>query len=206
MNCSVDEISPALPAWDGWRYAPNAVSLARLLAAPILLLAVLTRDERLFKWLLLGCLLSDIADGLLARALDARSSLGAFLDSTADVLVCLIAVAGLWAFHSGVLASHRTAFSIVIGLYLAEAGLSLWRYGRISSFHTVLTRVAAYLQGFFVVSLFLWGYFQWLFYAMTVLSAAAYTEELVLLCLLPGWRADVGGLYWIIRGRDRSIP
>jgi len=205
MNCATDEISAAFPAaW--WRNTPNAISLARLLATPVLLLAVLASDERLFKWLLLACLLSDIADGLLARALRARSSLGAFLDSTADLLVSLIGIAGLCVFHFEVVAAHRTALSLVLGLYIAEAGLSFWRYGRISSFHTVLTRIAAYSQGFFVVGLFLWGYSGWLFYAMAVLSVAAYTEEIVLVSLLPAWRADVGGLYRILRRTNRSAP
>ena len=32
--------------------------------------------------------------------------------------------------------------------------------------------------------------------AMIVLSAVAYAEEILLLCLLPTWKSDVRGLYW----------
>jgi CDP-diacylglycerol--glycerol-3-phosphate 3-phosphatidyltransferase len=85
-----------------------------------------------------------------------------------------------------------------------EIAGSLWRYGRISSFHTILVRIAAYAQGIFVMSLFLWGYAAWVLYAMTILSAFAYIEEIVLLFLLAEWRADVPGIYWLISGR--SMP
>ncbi len=56
-------------------------------------------------------------------------------------------------------------------------------------------------KGIFVMSLFLWGYAAWVLYAMTVLSVIAYAEELVLLCLLPEWKADVRGIYWVLSQR-----
>jgi CDP-diacylglycerol--glycerol-3-phosphate 3-phosphatidyltransferase len=155
----------------------------------------------LFKWLLLACLLCDVADGLIARAFDLRSQLGARLDSTADMIVFAIGIFGLYAFQAEVLARHWIPLAVVVGLYLVEAAGALWRYGRISSFHTILVRVSAYAQGIFVMSLFLFGYMAWVFYSMTVLTVLAYGEELVLLFLLPEWTADVRGLYWVLARR-----
>jgi CDP-diacylglycerol--glycerol-3-phosphate 3-phosphatidyltransferase len=174
------------------------------LATPILLFAACAKHAGLFKWLLLGCLLSDILDGLIARAFNLRSRLGAFLDSTADMIVFLIGVLGLYIFQAKVLAEHWMPLTFVVALYVIEIAGSLWRYGRISSFHTILVRIAAYAQGIFVMSLFLWGYAAWVLYAMTILSAFAYIEEIVLLFLLAEWRADVPGIYWLISGR--SMP
>jgi cardiolipin synthase len=181
-----------------WRNAPNAISLARLLATPALLFAAVARHQGLFKWLLLACLLSDILDGLIARVFDLRSRLGAFLDSAADLLVCVITLIGLFIFKANILAAHWVPLAIVVTIYLMEIAIALWRYGRISSFHTTLVRVAAYLQGIFVMSLFLWGYIAWILYPMAVVSVLAYSEELALLFLLPDWRADVRGIYWVI--------
>jgi phosphatidylglycerophosphate synthase len=159
----------------------------------------MTDRRELFQWLLLACLLSDILDGLIARIFHLSSPLGAFLDSLADMLVSIIAVLGLFAFQKEFLAAHFGPLAIVVALYAAEMLAALVRYGRLSSFHTVLVRVAAYLQGIFIMSLFLWGYMAPTFYVMVAISVVAYTEEFALLYLLPKWTADVRGLYWALR-------
>jgi len=72
---------------------------------------------------------------------------------------------------------------------------------------SALPRAAGQAQGVFVVGLFFLGYFEWLFYAMIALSALAYAEEILLLCLLPTWKSDVRGLYWVFsskRGKGQS--
>lgn len=161
--------------------------------------ALITGRRGLFQWLLLACLLSDILDGLIARIFHLRSRLGAFLDSIADMLVTIIALMGLFAFQKEFLAAHFGPLAVVAPLYAVEMLAALVRYGRLSSFHTVLVRVAAYLSGIFIISLFLWGYWAGIFYAMVATSVAAYSEELVLLYVLPKWTADVRGLYWVLR-------
>jgi CDP-diacylglycerol--glycerol-3-phosphate 3-phosphatidyltransferase len=54
------------------------------------------------------------------------------------------------------------------------------------------------LQGFFIMALFLWGFLNWVFTVMLVVTVAAYVEELALVALLPEWKADVRGLYWVL--------
>jgi CDP-diacylglycerol--glycerol-3-phosphate 3-phosphatidyltransferase len=181
-----------------WRHTPNAISGARLLAAPVLLAAALQRNEDLFKWLLLACLISDILDGLIARVFHLRSRTGAFLDSTADMLVVFIALYAVYVFRRAEVMPHATAIALIAGLYALEGVAALCRYGRISSFHTILVQVAAYLQGFFIMALFLWGFLNWVFTVMLVVTVAAYVEELALVALLPEWKADVRGLYWVL--------
>jgi phosphatidylglycerophosphate synthase len=179
------------------RHAPNVISAARLMATPVLAGAMIWNRDRLFTWLLLACLLSDIVDGAIARAFRLQSALGAFLDSTADMIVLVLTAAALWRFQSSFVAAHGVAIASLLALYFAEVAGALWRYGRISSFHTTLSRVAAYAQGIFVMSLFLWGYQAWIFRLMVGVSALSLSEELVLLMILPTWRPDVRGLYWI---------
>ena len=188
-----------------WRHVPNGISLARLCVCPVLLWAVLAGERELFRVLLLSCLLSDIADGLIARVLRVRSALGASLDSAADILVSLLVVPAVCVFEVRFFAEHWPPMAVVLSLYLAEAGLSLWRYGRLSSFHTSLYRVAAYAEGIFVIFLFFQGYTAWLFYVMTALLMLASAEELGLLIVLPEWKPDVGGLYQVLRqAREKS--
>jgi cardiolipin synthase (CMP-forming) len=192
-------------AW--WRYIPNAISLARIGAALILLTAALEQNRAYFQWLLVACIFSDILDGWLARTFDWTSRLGAILDSTGDILVQLVALGGLWIFYRETVVAHRVPVLIVVSLYLAEAVIAVFRYGRISSFHTFLVRVAASALGIFVLSLFFWRYVDWIFYPAIGLGVLAYSEELLILMLLAEWTPDVGGLYraWMIaKRRDYS--
>lgn len=85
-----------------------------------------------------------------------------------------------------------------MGLYIAEVVASLWRYGRVSSFHTVLARVAAFIGGVFVMSLFIWGYQDWLYQRTILVYVLALAEEMLLIYLLPEWQSDVGGIYRLL--------
>jgi cardiolipin synthase (CMP-forming) len=184
-----------------WRNTPNAISIARICATSVLLASVWFERVDLFKWLLLACLLSDILDGLIARAFHLTSKLGATLDSIADILTMLIGLVGVVVFQKQFVAEHRGAIFIVLGFYILEIGASLVRYGKVSSFHTLLDRIAAYAGGIFVMSLFLWGYHGWLFYLTVVVYIVSLSEEIALICLLPEWRSDVGGLRSLLAAR-----
>jgi CDP-diacylglycerol--glycerol-3-phosphate 3-phosphatidyltransferase len=188
-------------AW--WRYIPNGISVARIGAALFLLTAALEQNRKYFQWLLVACMLSDILDGWIARTFDWTSRLGASLDSTGDILVQLIAIGGLWIFCKDTIVAHQVPVLIVLSLYLAEAVIAVYRYGRISSFHTFFVRVAASALGIFVLSLFFWRYVDWIFYPAISLGVLAYSEELLILLLLAEWTPNVGGLYqaWIIAKR-----
>lgn len=184
-----------------WRNVPNAISIARLGATSVLLAAVVLRRVELFTWLLLGCLLSDIADGLIARGFHLTSKLGATLDSVADLLTWSIGLAGVLVFQRPFVAGHSGELLMVVVLYVVEILASLWRYGKLSSFHTLMARVAAYAAGIFVMSLFLWGYVGWLFQAAVCVYVVALVEEMVMIALLPEWRPDAGGLVRVLRRR-----
>ena len=182
-----------------WRHLPNAISIARLAAAPVLLAAVLQAHRPLFQWLLLACLLSDILDGLIARLFHLTSRLGAALDSAADVATMLLGLTGVWRFQQSFALAHLVPILAVAALYLVEIAAALLRYGRLSSFHTLASRIAAYAGGIFVISLFLWGYQGWIFWFAIAAYLLSLVEELILVALLPAWRSDVGGLHRVLR-------
>lgn len=172
--------------------------MARLCATGVLIAAVVLDRVEIFKWLLLGCLLSDIADGLIARAFHLTSELGAFLDSLADVLTMFVAVLGVLVFQQQFVTEHYSGLLLMTGLYVFEVIASLWRYGRVSSFHTLLARIAAFIAGVFVMALFIWGYQDWLFQMTVVGYVVALSEEMLLIYLLPEWQSDVGGVYRLL--------
>lgn len=186
------------------KHLPNHISSARLLSVPVLLALAYYGREEPFKWLLLAALLSDILDGLIARSFNLTSSLGALLDSIADMLLMIAAAYGVWIFHQEFVQAHGPTVLFVLGLWLLEMLASLWRYGRLSSFHAYTVRVGAYALGIFVMVLFFWGFNSWIFYLAVITNVLGYLEEFVLLWLLPEWTPNVRGVYWVLRKQRQS--
>jgi CDP-diacylglycerol--glycerol-3-phosphate 3-phosphatidyltransferase len=190
---------PRHPAW--LRHVPNVLSGARALAVPVLLVLAFEEQRVAFTWVLIPALLSDIFDGWIARAFALESRLGATLDSVADSLMLFVSVYGIWVFHPEVIREHAWLCGMAVGLWALEDVLALARYGRLSSFHTYLSKVVANLLGFFIGWLFLFGFEPWMLYLAAGTSIVASLEELALLRVLPEWRADVRGLWWVLRER-----
>jgi len=187
------------PAW--LRHVPNVLSGARALAVPVLLVLAFEEQRVAFTWVLIPALLSDVFDGWIARAFGLESKLGATLDSVADSLMLFVSVYGIWVFHPEVIREHAWLCGTAVGLWALEDVLALARYGRLSSFHTYLSKVVANLLGFFIGWLFLFGFEPWMLYLAAGTSIVASLEELALLRVLPKWRADVRGLWWVLRER-----
>ena len=70
---------------------PNALTLARILLVPVFGWLWLTGRHGPALWAFVIGGLTDVLDGLLARALDQRTRLGALLDPAADKLTLLVA-------------------------------------------------------------------------------------------------------------------
>lgn len=183
----------------GWRYLPNFLSGLRLLAVPVLVVLAAVRVETAYAWLLIAALLTDIADGWIARAWSLESRIGAQLDSLADSALMIVAIYGIWVFHREVMTSHPVSCSLAIGLWALENLLALLRYGRLSSFHTYLSKLAANALGVFIGILFVVGFEPWLFYVAIGAMILASVEEIAILAVLGEWREDVQGLWWVLR-------
>ena len=189
------------------RHVPNALSAMRIAAVPVLMVLAATGRESAFAWVLVPALLSDIADGWIARRFELQSQLGALLDSIADTLLLFVSLYGMWVFHRGVIASNESLCAAVIGLWVLENIVALLRYGRLSSFHTYVSKVAGYMLGIYIGVLFVFGQSQSLLYTAAALSIVGNLEEFALLAALPQWRANVRGLWWVlIERRERRAP
>lgn len=181
------------------RNVPNALSLARLLAAPVLVGLAAFDYQRVFAVLLIAALVTDILDGWVARRFGLQTTAGAALDSAGDVATLVAAAVGIACFHPEVWHRHGIAIGAVLGGWALVCALALRRYRRLSSFHTYLSKAAGYALGFFIAVLFVFDFVPWLFYLAVGMSLASCAEELALLWRLPQWRADVRGLWWVMR-------
>ena len=63
---------------------PNLITLARLLAVPLMIFALLEQSFVFAFWLFLAAGISDALDGLIAKQFGAVTEIGAYLDPIAD--------------------------------------------------------------------------------------------------------------------------
>ena len=77
------------------RHLPNAITLARILACPVLAWLIIIGNERAALWLAVAVGASDVVDGFLARRFNWQSRLGGLLDPIADKLFLVSAMVAL---------------------------------------------------------------------------------------------------------------
>lgn len=180
-------------------YIVNGITLYRLIAAPFLLVLVFMEQATLFKWLLTLSFLTDAIDGYVARKFKAVSVMGARLDSIADDLTVFVALIGLWVWHEGFLLTQYVWVLLLVILFLIQLVLALIRYGKTTSFHTYLAKIAAVFQAIFLIlSFFLVYPLPVLFYITVIITALDILEEIIMIILLPKWQPDIRSLYHLL--------
>ncbi|MCU0367742.1 MAG: CDP-alcohol phosphatidyltransferase family protein [Cyclobacteriaceae bacterium] len=176
----------------------NLITLYRIIAFPFLLMFIYFNRLDIFKWLIIISFFTDAIDGYLARKYKANSILGAKLDSIGDDLTILAAIIGLAVFRFEFLKQEWLIFAIPLFFFFVQLIAAFIRYGKMSSFHTYLAKTAAILQGLFLCSMFLFEHpYYPLFYATAVVTLIELIEEIFIVIILPEWKTNVKGLYWV---------
>ncbi|QTE40393.2 CDP-alcohol phosphatidyltransferase family protein [Mucilaginibacter gossypii] len=181
-------------------YIVNAITFYRLLTAPLLLTLLFYERLSIFKWLLIVSFLTDAVDGHLARKFKVTSAFGSILDSVSDDLTIAVAIIGIVLVNPAFLRQELVLVVIQVFLFFAQIAAALFRYRKISSFHTYLAKFVAVFQAVFLM-LFYWlpqpVYI--LFYFVSALTILDLLEEIVLVLIIPKWETDIKGLYWVIK-------
>lgn len=186
-------------------YLVNSLTWYRLITAPLLLTLAIGNQWLLFKWLLLASFMTDATDGLLARSYKVTSEHGSMLDSIADDLTIIAAIAGVLLYRPQFIPQHITLVSLLLFCYFFQLTLALARYRKMSSFHTYLSKLAAILQGIFLVAFFfLPEVMNWLFLTVVWTTITALLEETILVILLPQWKTNVKGIYWLLKATKKT--
>jgi CDP-diacylglycerol--glycerol-3-phosphate 3-phosphatidyltransferase len=168
--------------------------------APVLVLLIFTNQIQLFKWLLAVSFFTDLIDGWLARKYKVTSILGARLDSIADDLTIVAGIVAAIVLKSAFLKEQMIFVIILLGLFVIQVILALLRYGKISSFHTWSAKLAALMQGSFLILLFFLPQpVEIVFYIAFGTTVIDLVEEIILVMILPQWEANVKGLYWVMK-------
>ena len=179
---------------------PNVLSLYRLLMFPVILTLIFTKYETAFVWLFCINLVTDVADGFIARRFKMQTEFGALLDSWADVGTFILAFVGIIWFHSDFLKDHGILFFSYLVLYYLQMVVSKIKFGIwVVGWHAYSVKVAGYLQAFFFVSLFAYGFIESFFYVVMAIGFLAEIELYILnfICKTP--KRNVRGLYWYLK-------
>ena len=155
---------------------PNALSAYRIVIIPLIIWTLLTGKKELFVTLICINLITDILDGLIARTFKVCTEFGAKLDSMADIGTFVLAIAGFFTFEMMFLKQHAIAFSMVIGMYVFGQVFSLIKFKSNTTFHLYSNKFSGYMQGIFIFTYFVLGYFAPFFYFMIVVGVVAEAE------------------------------
>ncbi len=130
---------------------------------------------------------------------------GTKLDSIGDDLTVLVAMVGLFVMMPEFINKEKYVFILLLILFLGEVSYAIFRYRKMTSFHTYLAKAAAILQGLFLLFTFFTGQPVYvLFYAAVFITALELLEEILLIRLLPVWETNISGLYWVLRRKKKE--
>ncbi len=126
--------------------------------------------------------------------------MGARLDSIGDDLTFAVAVIGLAVTRSEFLREQWIIIAVLLALFFIQLFLAIIKYGKMSSFHTYLAKIAAILQALFLISSFFFESISYpLFYIACVVTAIELAEEIILVLIIPKWQTDVKGMFWVFQ-------
>jgi len=184
-------------------YVINGITLYRVIAAPFLLVLLFTKQHEIFKWLLGVSFFTDMIDGYLARKFKVTSILGTKLDSIGDDLTVLVGLIALFVLKLEFIKQHIIILIILLALFLVQTTYAFIRYRKMTNFHTYLAKTAALLQGVFLILVFFTEEPSLiLFYAATIVTMLELTEEIILVNLLPQWKTNVKGFFWVLKNNE----
>lgn len=186
-------------------YIINGITVYRIIAAPVLLWLIIIGRNDIFKWLLAISFLTDFIDGWLSRRFRVSSIIGAKLDSIGDDLTVAVGIIGVFISAPEFIQQHKLIFLVLLFLFLIQLGYAFIQYRRMTNFHTYLAKLAAILQGVFLILFyFLPDPVMPLFYAAAGVTGMQIIEEIILIRMLPEWEADVKGIYWVLQRKKRD--
>jgi len=183
---------------------PNILSLYRLASFPFVLTIELLRMEKLFVWLICINLVTDILDGLIARAFNMKTEIGAKLDSIADDATYILVFTGIFLFKWADFRPHAFSFFTFFGLFLFCNLLSVIKFGRFPSLHLYSWKVCGYVQGFFFFTLFVFGFNTSFYYFMVISGTLAFIENIIIQLMIRKMISNAKGLYWVIGRRKEE--
>lgn len=180
---------------------PNMVSGLRLALVPFLLLLAWNQKPMAFFVCLILSLVTDIADGLLARWLRRTTELGAKLDSWGDFATFASLPFCGWWLQPEVLREEMIWLNAGIFSYVAAVVAGFLKFRQLTSYHTWSGKITVWIVGVAIILFFATGSGWPLRVAMPVVILTS-LEEIAVTLVLPTSQTNVPSLWHALRLRS----
>jgi cardiolipin synthase len=180
---------------------PNVLSASRILLFPVLIWMAYERKDQVFAWLFLFSLITDLADGIIARRFNLITAFGSRLDSIGDLCNYAAALAGIFFIFWSDVQAHALGFTVLFGLYFLQLFIMLLKFRKMIGMHLYVSKFTGYVHGIFLLSWFFFGFNEIFYTAVLITGIYSFSEEIALTLLLKKPDQDLKSLYWVIRNR-----
>jgi len=164
-------------------------------------LLIFSDKENLFAVFITISLLTDFLDGLIARRFKMQTNIGAKLDSWADFGTYILAFIAIGLFKWQLIKPHSLMLFVFAAIMVFSYALVFVKFKALIGLHTYMFKVTGYLQGGFIVSLFLSGFYLLPYYICLAWGTLACIEEIIIILILKEPMMNVRGLYWILKSK-----
>jgi CDP-diacylglycerol--glycerol-3-phosphate 3-phosphatidyltransferase len=165
---------------------------------------IFSQQEKIFVFLLIINLITDVLDGFIARTFKLETRFGARLDTWADISMYIGALTGVVYFKADYFIPHLYSFSFFIAMFLVPMIISLVKFRKISSLHLYSSKLSTFMQGVFFFYLFTIDFNLFFYYMVIALGILSYIEQSVVLLLVSESKTNAKGLFWILKGRESA--
>ena len=132
-------------------------------------------DMRVFVPLYIVAGITDVADGFIARKFNARTALGARLDSAGDAVMFLVIVYYLLRIETDILSPYWIAIAIILSVKIISVVAGAIRFRKPIVLHTLANKTAG--VAVWLLPLMLWLGLSWYIIPVIIIAAGAAIEE-----------------------------
>lgn len=133
-----------------------------------------------------------------------ETEIGARLDAFADYFTYVLVFIGLFVFKLDDLRPYLVSAIIFVSMLVLTVIVSLIRFRKFHSYHTIIEKSGGYIQAVFFICLFSIGLIAPLYYFMIVLGILGAIETIAIDILIPEMRSDILGIYWVLKERKAA--
>lgn len=186
---------------------PNILSVYRLLSMPFIVFLIFSGYEIAFVTLFIINQVTDILDGYLARRLNMVTEIGSILDSWADLGSYIIAICGIIKFHNELFSQPYASWLIIfVFFYCLTMIVSILKFRKVvAGLHLYSSKINGYLQGSFLIVLFLYKLIPSFFYVSMIFGILAEIECITIHLLSKTPVKNAKGIYWFLKNRKHKL-
>lgn len=180
---------------------PNILSVYRIFIFPFILWLIFTNRENLFAVFITISLVTDFLDGFIARRFNMQTNIGVKLDSWADLGTYILAFIAIGLFKWPAIKPHAWMLYVFAAIMALSYVVVFFKFKGLIGLHTYMFKITGYMQGAFLVSFFLWGFYLLPYYICLTWGTLACIEEIIIILILKKPRMNVKGLYWLLKNK-----